>query len=380
MYRGFKTFLSLFAFTMLSSHSAVAYEILPHDALEAIKNNPIHEAMTVSSFLCSNDQTKDETNSILSCDEKYRDLKKIWEEYKSGKALDNENSKIANTLIQGTRWPDDPLRNLSKLKSTPKWGQVFASCKKLIFPYAGSCSNRLCQSHFGNLQTWHAMKPSRPWCDGQSDFGCNKKTDDVSVLGEIVEWADFLSGVVTADIPLDKPLNDYGGEWFDSKCDKVYPISMQVRDLFRTDCSSKSNAVQITFCNVLEINDEDIRSLALGALLHLVQDSYSRSHVYRDGVDSTCPTAMVSCGKPVSFYDYAHQNSAAHKKSDQWPDWSKNCASEKESVDPISAGATIIYLANKGDRVGITNFLKSNTFLSELVTEDPENELQCYKS
>lgn len=364
---------------LLVIQSVVAYEILPHDDLKAMKNDPIHEAMTISSYLCSKGQTLEDDKSFLSCESDYRDLKKIWNKFKSGKEFNKEDLLVAKMLIDGVRWPDDPLRNLTKLKSTPKWGQVFISCEKLIFPYAGSWSNRLCQSHFGNLQIWHSMKPARPWCSSnQSDFGCDKKTDDVSVLEDILRWADFLAGVGAGDISLDKPLNDFGGEWFDREGDKVYPDSMQVRDLFRTNCSSKSNAVQITFCDLLELSDKEIQSLAIGALLHLVQDSYSRSHVYRDGVDALCPTAMVSCGKPISFYDYADQDSGLHKKSDQWPDWSKNCTSTIEVVDPISAGATIINFANAGDRKKITDFLRENTFASELVTDNPNNELQCF--
>lgn len=380
MYKYFKPIVSIVLFIPLSVQYVSAYEILPSDALKVLKNDPIHESMTISSFLCFKGRKINEPNSNITCGTKYRDLKKVWNEYQSGKNIESEDLLNLRNLIGGTRWPDDPLRNLSKLKSTPKWGQVFMSCENLIFPYAGSWSNRLCQSHFGNLQIWHAMKPARPWCiSGQSNFGCDKTTDDLSVLNEILLWADFLAGIGAGDISLDKPLNEYGGEWFDSTGDKIYSDSMQIRDLFRTNCSGKSNAVQITFCDLLDIGDDEIRSIAIGALLHLVQDSYSRSHVYRDGVDAVCPAAMVSCGKPISFYDYAHQSSTVHKKSDQWPDWSKNCASSEGVVDPISAGATIIYWANKGKREEITKFLKSSVFPSELVTENPANELQCYK-
>jgi len=367
----------LIATTILfTSFSVSAYEILPHNVHKLINKDPIHEAMTVSSYLCSRVNNKI-VDGIITCKEKYRQVSGIWSHYLAGNSLGDKEKKLVGDLIEGVRWPDDPLRNLTKLKSTPKWGQVFASCEKLIFPKYGSCSNRLCQSHFGNLQIWHGMKPSRPWCDGQSDFGCDIPSENSGVRNEIIKWAEFLAGVATGKISLDSALTDNAGHLFDGACDKVYSSSMKVRDLFRTDCSSKSNAAQITICNTNNITDEKVRILAVGALLHLVQDSYSRSHVFREGGDQGCPAATVSCGNPVYYYDYSMQDSNKHGVSDQWPLWAENCNSK--SVDPIAIGATIILLAENKNQKKIMSLLKNRVFpLTDDISQQ-KNENTCYE-
>lgn len=348
---------------LFSIHAAHAYEIRPKPKMEHIGQDPIHEAMTAASLSCALDTPNTVDDDDVVCNSHYRNLRALWQRYEVGTLFRAEEAHFANNVVAGSRWPDDPQRALTNALTIPKWAEVAATCRNRTFPWAGSCANPLCQSHYGNLQIWHAMKPARPWCDNSSSFGCDQQGDDATVLADIRAWANFLTGVATGKISLDDPLLSHGDSWFDGTCSKVYPPERTVRDYFRVSCTGSSNVVQATLCDSLPLADNEVRAVALGALLHLVQDSYSRSHVYREGSEGSCPTATISCGRPLGFYDYSVQSGKAHKTSDQWPTWSSNCDIVRDTTsvggvtDPITAGAALIRLAQVKNREEMNAYL-----------------------
>ena len=83
---------------------------------------------------------------------------------------------------------------------------------------------------------------------------------------------------------------------------------------------------------------------ATGALLHMIQDSFSQSHTERGACEVTntgLPVSKVECKPIKSFYAYRLQDSDSHGKSDLWPSYSKNCVNG--GIDPVYATALMLW-------------------------------------
>jgi hypothetical protein len=166
------------------------------------------------------------------------------------------------------------------------------------------------RSHYGDLQFLHAM--------GRHMDGPNYTQQ------QIVDWAHFSYDVAIGRIPLSAQLSELASSYpFAGHFAGTTQRSWTVRKLFtnvgdiqcRQDCE-------------LKMRDEAVRTLALGALLHTVQDSFSHSHAERSNSGVT------------AWLDYSKQNSNCHGHADKDVVWIKD---EKLTSKPATRwGAWLI--------------------------------------
>lgn len=132
----------------------------------------------------------------------------------------------------------------------------------------------LARSHFGDLQCLHAMA-SR---DGEAA---------TTTRDAILRWTEFFYGVAIETVSGTDPLAQMEtgriNEWFPES-----PLTIQT---------------------LLLIGQKgDVRHRAMGALLHIVQDSFAKGHVER-----------TPAGTIMEFHSYIHQDSSKHELDDVIP-------------------------------------------------------------
>jgi hypothetical protein len=230
-------------------------------------------------------------------------------------ATDIEGSVYADAV----RWPDDPTRQIS----ATGLGKIAVNlgaerCKKHVGP-GKPFGGLMCNSHYGALQFLHAMRP---------------------VAGEAGYCAYFRSqspALAEAFAPPGFPYCDDRTE--DGKSYKAW----RVHTLFTLECR---NPFTSTKCSELtgDAAADLARKRAAGALLHLIQDSFSQSHTARGGAFPAGPySARVVCLPVREYYDYA-QNSGVHSAADKAPTFDLAGCADGPVADPITASAQMLWL------------------------------------
>jgi hypothetical protein len=216
-------------------------------------------------------------------------------------------------LLYGVRWPDDPPFTLDANKppanincdprvtvrstAQPKcWLGLFNDAgsksktilaKKPSAPAFGPGYYILYRSHYGDLQFFHAMAAN----DGERAVDTQRR---------LKMWAQFLWGVSLGQVRTDKPIRDLG--FADLKT--YFPGEITVTNLFST--------------GLPEVR-KDLDKVALGVLLHMVQDSFSAAHADRapeTGGKCEQIDRFAKPGKVTQFYSYANQTGKTHDEED----------------------------------------------------------------
>ncbi|AUJ72390.1 MULTISPECIES: hypothetical protein [Pseudoalteromonas] len=378
-----KVICSLFSAVLFAiTTSALSYEI----GKKAVKNESAptfdtdklgivgiewernHEKMTVLALQClaeANINETEITNMPNECNSQISENNNI-DIYSSPNKYP-EAIRDYYQLVKSIRWSDDPTRQVQNKDRT---AAKFAATIKRV------CNRRLdddpdnkiditddgllCASHLGELQFLHSM--------ASANGIPSEKT-----LNKVIEWSNFAFNLSLGSSDLSQPYCDHwsSGEYPNIEpalgvdnvrakgwCEER-PISFWSR-LFNTELwngkqkTFKGFSVATTFnlacdgmfisasCTVIE-NEDEVRMAALGSVLHLIQDSYSKSHTDR-GAPGVSPS--VKCDPVKAFRSYKDQNTQIHTKSDKWPSFDSNCRNREEgnTVDPITASAQIIWL------------------------------------
>ena len=129
------------------------------------------------------------------------------------------------------------------------------------------------RGHFGDMQFWHAMAPSRQTAGETYDL--------------IQMWMEFAFRVSLGDLDLNADVYDA-------------PVS-GLKNFFLKGSRRVGDLVDYRYND----HKEMAKGIALGQLLHLSQDSFAKCHSDRD-----------SEGKLIRFYDYSGQSSGVHKRFD----------------------------------------------------------------
>lgn len=251
--------------------------------------SPVHEGITIAAIRCSS-SSGDERMCVTT------------------------ESILANrTLLYGARWPDDPPFPLSRqspprvtgcdvrvtMRSTAQpacWHGLFTDAGKkaqqhadqgLQGPAFGPGDMLLYRSHYGDLQFFHSMAAN----DGETATDTKRK---------MKMWARFLWGVATKTIPTDRFLRELGVE----ELERYFPGDMTATNLLAT--------------GIVEVR-KDLDKVAIGALLHMAQDSFSQAHVSRGSPPGgQCPSLprFEKPGRIEQFYSYAQQMGKKHDRED----------------------------------------------------------------
>ncbi|MEM7666801.1 MAG: hypothetical protein AAF250_13170 [Pseudomonadota bacterium] len=283
------------------------------------------------------------------------------------------------SLSYATRWPDDPQRVLDQTSTQIRFGlPLLQGCETAL--NRGETINRtglLCASHYGRLQFMHAMMS--PQAIGE--FERQREL--------ILAWAEFAFKVSTEaefanleycstvssleNIDLRAALTFDNAEQRGSFCfQRRHPVYFwktykpwKVSTLFAFSCEEPIN---LNTCGV--VSDVVAQQAAAGAILHLIQDSYSQSHASRRVNGAIlAPTgpfdARVVCAPVRAFYIYQEQTGKEdrHKPADASPMLDESCATEERQVDDvITASAMAVHYIRNSNLSGFNDYLSSRVF------------------
>lgn len=231
--------------------------------------------------------------------------------------------------IKGIFWNDDPELMLCPWcdyfhikKWGPQWALKFLTAKSqatreknpILFVNGDSLLSR---SHFGDLQFLHAMA-----------YKNGVPTDET--LKKILIWSEFTYKVGIGEISGRTKIRNVQVEGFSNFFDKD-------KILYDQDVASL-------------FHDRAVKRIAIGSFLHLIQDSYSLSHVERQILDNKeerfCRT------KIIRFHAYSGQNTDKHAQADKWPSNLITTSANNKTCDPIVVGAKILSYYADNDFAG----------------------------
>lgn len=194
-----------------------------------------------------------------------------------------ENHKLyLDEALKGVAFNDEEKKEIrlgviaNDLCEFTEEGGMFFSCKSVLKQKKNIIADNsaLYQSHFGNLASLHAMKSES-----------NQSKDDS--LSELTSWFDFFNLIATDNLPQN----------FEPHA-KVNKVVSPIQHLF--------SDLKIEFNDIFDTNDlEKIKLRAVGMMVHLIQDSFTKSHCNR-GENKEI----------VDFYFYGNQDSKQHKADD----------------------------------------------------------------
>jgi hypothetical protein len=322
---------------------AFAYSIRPKDN--------IHEAMTVLAERCQHDAAG---AGHIDCRGSYGELARL-----RGVA----SQSAYQSLGISAHWPDDPTRMVVLGPSAIRFGleagrfceRRRAEAERRGQSYSLAASGLVCASHAGDLQFFHAMASAPPSQESAEE-----------TRQKALDWAVFAYSVATRRIGADQ---DYcttvrlqAGSAGASLAPADFPAcsdrridrsrvipAWRVGTLFSLRCRSILRAIESLDCpTVSEGDDGDlVRRSAAGAVVHMIQDSYSQSHAVRGPIygsgNPAEPRAAVFCALPTAFYFYNAQDSGDHAKADAVPRLDEGCGPGAAADDAITASAIAMW-------------------------------------
>jgi len=221
---------------------------------------------------------------------------------------------LGRSIVQGSVWNDDPLRYLPA--NEHDW---------LVSYLDGDTRNgidyqfdHMYQSHFGPLQFLHAMAGQNQdvpaailmWSELVFRIGRGEFT-------HATKFSEVRRGLSPASaIHFDKlffrPRSGWNlGKLFLDRCNSTWSAGWFGKRSKLACQSSVRDAAQ---------RDEVLKGVATGSLLHIVQDSYSPSHVSRGNQRHSGELAkLYNAGAIRLFKNYKDQDGVCHGKSDRVP-------------------------------------------------------------
>ncbi len=252
--------------------------------------NPVHEELTIKTLLIVKDTRKP--------------------------GFDLIDDDLIKKVIQGVRWNDDPLNFLPE--NPRQW--------LLNFDHASKISDRIDESfdlfyrsHHADLQFLHAMASAE---NETAQF-----TRDA-----ILSWIEFTYKVSSGYIPIHTPFKDLGNfltsnanlffkKYFTRNGRRVHWTPAYLFSLKCTREVSLPSAFGALDCSQTSWlpHKHDIQNIALGSLLHVIQDSFSDSHVTRSP-DYDGNYSLIHGRSAIhTFNTYKKQSIRLHRGADSYP-------------------------------------------------------------
>jgi len=329
---------------VLLAGRAVAYDIRPVAG--------VHEAFTLLAQRCQAEAGAAQPRDCL----RYADEVSRW----TGRRPDS----TYDPLQIAVRWADDPLRQLGSARGVLRYGRsMSSSCPRIVRETAAIDRMSLtCASHFGPLQFFHAMASA----NGESAE---------QTRARILDWSDLLYRIAIGQVPMSANIC----AWFRANPSDISP-SFTFDDpaictpgsssewtfavFFGQECDSPTGT---TDCD--RVSDERAMAAVRGALMHVIQDSYSQSHAARGRIAAQFRPRVV-CRLPTSFYNYLGQ--AGHGAADSLPEFDQTCGQGAEADDVITASAMALhFLARRADPGEFNCYLQARVFGRRTVWANP---------
>jgi hypothetical protein len=262
---------------------------------------------------------EEETDRIYGCD---------------GSICDGRDAiKVPAAVLAGVRWNDDPPFRISsgegrdtrcKVTQTIRfqtqpycWYQLFSdaqerSANNEVFD-SESGAALLYRTHFGDLQFLHAMASA----DGVKPAETQRM---------ILDWAQFNWRIMVGEYGLGTKLSGIDNDTIRSRFGRS---GWNVQDLYTLGSPGLRS---------------QIRDVAFGSLLHMLEDSFAAGHVDRGSPLDTrfCSIAGVQAEAPGlinEFHAYNHQDHALHAEAD-----SRGALQEhlQDSPDVVDIGRQLV--------------------------------------
>ena len=168
------------------------------------------------------------------------------------------------------------------------------------------------RGHYGDLQFIHSMA-------NKDDVAAATTRDD------ILAWAEFAYAVATRQIGTGTTLDQVRTTGFQQHFS--HQPGWTVRYLLGP--------------RYLLSHPDHYQDMALGSLLHMVQDSYSAAHADRAfDASPRCPDGRVR-----QFHSYVHQDADKHGSADTREGWRSRAFTPAQ--DPVNVSATLIRYARQ---------------------------------
>lgn len=240
-------------------------------------------------------------------------------------------------LIRGIWWNDDPNQHLFGVHyaTWAIWMRDAHGIAQQQRNWLGhhttiSSSYKMqYRSHYGDLQFLHAMANN----DGESP---------AEIQQRIIDWIQFAYTVALGRLEPDTAMEDVD-----------FPVARAFFD------KQPGWTVNHLFAPKFTLGKATIPDIALGSILHVIQDSFSRAHVQRNfDASAECPI-----GRIVEFHAYNHQNSDQHSKADTRQSWLTDTGFTPVQ-NPVEMSAQMIKLVReKADWAKIVEpYLRSAVF------------------
>lgn len=228
---------------------------------------------------------------------------------------------VPPAVMAGVQWNDNPYfqlltTDLSNCRGRYIWLSSESVCWALVFKKGekdarnGKLFNLqsedvlLLRSHFGDLQFLHAMR------SGDSE-------SPIQTQAKILMWAEFMWNGVLGKYSRGTTIANVNVPGLEKY---FYPSDTIQRIFFR------GNPVYV----------DEFPLFALGSLLHMVEDSFSNSHVIREREGASgrrCKNSeYYQPARIISFENYAKQSSHEHAKSDAYISMSSGAVHEATNV------------------------------------------------
>jgi hypothetical protein len=267
---------------------------------------PVHEEITLRARACA-DEANGPVQTPLVCTT-------------ADAPAGNPDGNKYDSLIRGVWWNDDP-NQLLFAGYQAKWLAWMNDGEKIAkhgVNYLGKPATITAdyymtyRSHFGDLQFLHAMASK----DGE---------DPATTQNNILSWAEFAYSVATRAIDASTTLDHVQTPGFQNYFAKQPGWS--VRYLLGP--------------RYLLTHPDHFQQMALGSLLHMVQDSYSAAHTERAfDASPRCPNGRVH-----EFYSYVGQDPDKHGTADTRAGWQERQFTAAQ--DPVNVSATLIRFARQ---------------------------------
>lgn len=225
-----------------------------------------------------------------------------------------------DALIRGVWWNDDPNQNLFSVRYAT-WAAWMNDAHTLVAKHHNwlgrdvRLTNRYkmqYRSHYGDLQFLHAMANE----DGDAPAVVRKR---------ILDWIGFAYAVASRKLEPDTVMADVD-----------FPVA---KSYFSAQPGWTVNHL---FGPTYTLGKATIPDVALGSILHVVQDSFSDAHAARaQDATTACPT-----GRIVQFHSYGKQDSKLHRTADMRAAWRDGKFTPE--LNPVEASAVIVRFAREG--------------------------------
>lgn len=335
----------IFPRTALSHQISPCYRVLTYG-----DHGPSEEPIRLIGYLCGMIMSRQERSAVhehltAATIREYRNGTKKsseldWKWQYMGERSWPEKDPKHNSfaIIFGTWWNDDPLMLTLGQGMDFTWGgyKVWSSIfgwRRSTYPGALKRCDVPAEmhlgrvSHLGDLQHLHFMTT----IDHQVHDNAELRVDETIRLA--LEWLEFAYGVATGKTPPDSFLSIE-----DQK-------RLHLPSIAENHCVKASNVkVNVLFSGTRRDSEErNLRTpdLALGSMLHILQDSFSPAH--------TCRFPIMQGNKLNAVlrevYNYNHQDEKKHADLDGYPQWFLHQLRSGERVfenDPVAVGSWLI--------------------------------------